>query len=569
MSDHASRPGTIYFINEAGEVLQRMVLTRSKSLLSVYEQATEKICGVWYRVPRKYRKLLYAEQMYVILVWGGSRQADLALAGTIVLLSTLSTEQFASVLEPSNEPNVLGAGGTAMISINAGEKPSIHMTFILTGLFYEEDKTKVPLNVRLESPSGQTIFSGSMIVDKVNHDHNVIEYQSMVSINVLRMLTRGPLNLFVESRHTRNILRITGKIIPHATCEVYQTVLTPLLASDSTPSINAMAWAYINYHGELVYNIRSDGLNDHATPLITLLDERVKPHKMEPLKLPSSMIGNTANGTLNRLKPRFIEAFYSNNLVIKIITNATSILSGKLIGRPVGGSRSSTEPMLLKSPITPDSSHLMLKSDNTTNLAHLAGMVWMSIDNECTVQYDITINDPNVQQDMELYLEDRPIDAPNAPLNVRLLKTFRADYVEGFIMKLSSGKLNVLERSHCILQVKGKMNKMLLLQGRLRGVKVPEHCHRAIGASGNSSTSTAMNDQGMNETPNKSTKCIHGDRDFEDGDFWQNNTATCRMCACIDRRVMCEPWLCPPLNCTSGEVQSERDGLCCPICAGE
>lgn len=555
VSDRAMRPRAIQYIDETGHILEEIPLLQSGNVQSIYQNVTGKVCGVWHRVPRDYRRLLRDEQMYAVLLWGGKYQSELALAGKIFKTAALKTELFTSLLEPSNDKNnlMVGAGGTAIVSISSGETSSIHMTLVLNGLFLEKELADVPLNIRLEaSDKRQTILNDSIIVKKVNYDYNMIEFQTPVSLQDLRLLTRGKLNLIVESRHHPNLLRIHGPIITRATCDIYQTVLAPT-SPESKTRTSGLAWTFINREGALVYNIRTDDLNLQENPLITLIDDSGK-RKTELQDLTPSLSFDNAIGVVDKLVPRAIESLYSNNLAINVATeNELNLVRGKLIGRPVADSRDSMEPILLK------------RSDPNAP-SHLVGMAWMGIDSECTVHYEITLNDYNAQQELELYLEDKPIEAPNAPINSRLLEEFRGEYAEGFVMGLPIFELAKLEKSVCYLQVKTKEDKQLLLKGRLRNVKVPGHCY-PVGADNNIPTVMSLNDHTDNEVPSIDTKCYHSGRFYDEGEQWQNGMETCSMCACVYGRTKCDKLECPPLNCKDDEYPTSRKDECCPVCA--
>jgi chordin len=66
VSEKAARPRAIQFIDNAGNILEEQSLIMPSngpnSTVSLYQNATGKICGVW-RLPRTYRRLLKEEQM--------------------------------------------------------------------------------------------------------------------------------------------------------------------------------------------------------------------------------------------------------------------------------------------------------------------------------------------------------------------------------------------------------------------------------------------------------------------------------------------------------------------------
>lgn len=502
--------------------------------------------------------LLRDEQMSVVLLWGGKFQSELALAGKISKYPALSTELFSSLLEAPFEKGVNdqmnGAGGTAIVSASSGATSSIHLTLVLNGLFYENEIADVPLNIRLESSEKkQSILEDSVIVKKINYDYNVIEFSSPVTTHDLRLLTRGKLNLIVESRKRPNILRIQGSILTRVTCEIYQTLLAPVSAESKTKS-SGLAWTFINRDGSLVYNIHTDDLNLQENPLITLVDDSVK-RKTELEDLTPSLSFNNAIGTLDKLGPRVLEPLYGNNLAINVATeNEQNLIRGKLIGRQLADARDSNEPILLK------------RLDANAP-AHLVGMAWISIDNECTLHYEITLNSYNSQQGLELYLEEKPIEAPNAPVTTKILDEFNGEYFEGFVMGMPWHELTKLESNVCYLQVKSKENGQHLLKGKLKSVKIPNHCYPSAADNNNIPTVLSPNDHTDNNVPSVDTKCYHSGRFYDEGEQWQNGMETCSMCACIYGRVKCDKLECPPLKCKDDDVKPPRKDECCPSCA--
>lgn len=94
-SGRRPRPTAIQFINYEGDILQEQTLG---PVSSVYQNSTSKVCGVWRRVPRDYRRLLRERKLYVSLLWGTGEHRQ-SLSGQIAWYHTLNTELFSSLLE--------------------------------------------------------------------------------------------------------------------------------------------------------------------------------------------------------------------------------------------------------------------------------------------------------------------------------------------------------------------------------------------------------------------------------------------------------------------------------------
>lgn len=242
-----------------------------------------------------------------------------------------------------------GSGGTAIVSTSSGVTSSIHLTLVLNGLFTADETSDVPLNIRLESvEKKQIIIEDIQRVKKPNHDINVIEISSPVSVYDLRMLTRGKLQIVVESRKRPEALRIQGNVVTRVSCELFQTLLSSHNTESKTKS-NGMAWLFMNKDGSLVYNIQTHNLNLSENPLITLTNDSGGKKNTELEDLTASLQMEYANGIVDRLGPRVLEPLYSGDLGINVATRTeTSLIKGKFIVRPVTDARDSHEPILLK-----------------------------------------------------------------------------------------------------------------------------------------------------------------------------------------------------------------------------
>lgn len=555
ISEKAARPRAIQFIDNTGNILEEHSLViPNNGPNSIYQNATGKICGVWRRVPRDYRKLLREDQINVVLIWGGKYQSELALAGPISKYPALSTELFSALLEPSpgtNPDQMAGSGGTAIVSTSSGVTSSIHLTLVLNGLFSSDETADVPLNIRLESvEKKQIIIEDIQRVKKPNYDINVIEVSSPVSVYDLRMLTRGKLQIIVESRKNPEGLRIQGNVVTRVSCELFQTLLSSHNSESKTKS-NGMAWLYMNKDGSLVYNIQTHNLNLIENPLITLTNDNGGKKNTELEDLTSSLQMDHAYGVVDRLGPRVLEPLYSGNLGINVATKTeTSLIRGKFSVRPVTDSRDAQEPILLKR----IGDHVPL---------HSVGMAWIAVDSDCNLHYDISVAGiSNHFYPLQAYLLDMPMEVYGAPVNRRLLEEFNGNHLEGFVLSIPSNDLAKLESSVNFLEIVSKDSNNLL-KSKLKPIKVPNSCY-PIYTDNEVGGGIATPADNANQ-PSSDTKCYHSNRFYDDGEQWYSAIESCTVCACNNRRVKCDSIKCPPLKCKK-EDQVQRKGDCCPTC---
>jgi chordin len=437
-----------------------------------------------------------------------------------------------------------GAGGTAIVSTSSGATSSIHLTLVFNGLFANDEISDVPLNIRLESVEKRQIIIDEMQrVKKPNHDVNVIEVSSPVSPYDLRMLTRGKLQIIVESRKRPEALRIQGNVITRVACELFQTPLSSH-NPDAKTKASGMAWLYLNKDGALVYNIVTNNLNMADNPLITLTNDGGKKNT-ELEDLTSSLASDRATGVVDKLGPRVLEPLYNGDLGINVATKTeTSLIRGKFSVRQVTDARDSEEPTLL-----------LRAGDVAPN--HAVGMAWMAVDNDCNLHYDVSLAGVSNQfHPLQLNLLDMPLDIYNAPRNNRLLEEFTSNHLEGFVLGLPVNDLLKLSSHINFIEIKSKNQN--LLSSRMKSVKIPQHCI----TNDNGSDVNVLRD-GAKIIDASSPKCFDSNRFWEDGEQW--NSDACKICSCNNRQINCEPIKCPPLKCRK-EEQLKRKGECCPVC---
>lgn len=281
ISERAARPRALQFLSPDGTILEEHVLSSPGGHVnSIYQNNTRKICGIWRRLPREYRKLLKEEKLYVGLVWG-----DFILTGQLSKFVALGSELFSSLLEPAAGTNLAwmqGAGGTAIVSTSITVSPSVHIAAIFNGLFIPEETFDVPIKITLALEGKQTILEETIKVRKPTPEINLVEVSSPVSPSDLRLLTRGKLVLSLSSVSKPNALKLTGNVITKITCELFQSALTsPTSDKNHHNQAAGLAWLYLNNDGSLVYNIQVERLKAEETPVFVTLVETGTKRKTE------------------------------------------------------------------------------------------------------------------------------------------------------------------------------------------------------------------------------------------------------------------------------------------------
>lgn len=460
ISDKAARPRSLQFVNKEGTILEEFVLSSEGGYVtSVYQNATRKVCGVWRRLPKDYRRLLKDENMYVVLVWG-----EFTVSGQVKKYVALGTELFSSLLEPAPTSNSLlmeGAGGTAIVSTSTVVSPSIHIAIVFNGIFMPDETHEVPVEVTLSlEEKNQTILKERIRVKKPAHELNEIEISSPVSPSDLRLLTRGRLVLSVASVSKPNALRLNGNVVTKTSCELFQTTLSSA-ASDkgfNHRGVSGLAWLYLNNEGSLVYNVQVDGLYDESV-FITLVDVTSK-RKMELEDLSRSFNNGWANGTVDKLSPKVLEPLYSGNLGVNVATvKDGSLIKGKLNAKLVADARDAPAPVLLK-------------REDYNLPSSAVGIAWLTIDNECHLHYDVTLSGlGSNDRHLQLYMDLLPMIAPGAPVTTRLLDEFQGMQVEGSPTEpLPKEELDLLDSGVGFIKIKDSKTYETLLAATLKQV---------------------------------------------------------------------------------------------------
>lgn len=222
---------------------------------------------------------------------------------------------------------------------------------------------------------------------------NTIEVRSAVKTTDLRLLARGRLELVISSRHHPQY-RLQGDVTTRVACDIFQATISSAeaeeamgesgdgvapassLAITSPTTTSGLAWMYLARDGSLLYNVRLDELD---APLLGLSLVSGRGRRRQDLEdLTPSFRSGWANGSLDRLSPRELEQLYTGELSVNVATaERDSLVRGRLTAHPAA------DPRLADSP-------LLLKRADTNTPASLVGVAWIAVDNECSLQYEVS-----------------------------------------------------------------------------------------------------------------------------------------------------------------------------------
>ncbi|KAK6620324.1 hypothetical protein RUM44_006725 [Polyplax serrata] len=552
LNKNTPRPRTIQFINYRGDLLEEQNLPATGS---VYQNSTSKVCGVWRRIPREYKRLLRDETLYVALLWGN----NLALSGQIARLKALNTEQFSALLTPPYsdlvEPD---GGGTAIISTLASP-PTVHVSLVFNGVFLPDDVADVPLTVRLENTEkGYVIFEEIIRVQKPSHTINAEEVKSLISMNELRMITRGKYSISISSRQKPELYYISGSITTRTSCEIFQAPLSPSSEPDGLdaqetismlspfPPSSGMAWLYVNRDGSITYNAQITDLQE--PPVFTLTPTGKGKKTLDTQQFSPTHVSNgLATGTLDKLSPKLLEFLYAGELSLSVSSARTGrVVKGMLNSRPVAGAVDSKAPALLK----------RVQGKKTSDLT---GMAWLSIDFDCDLYYEVQLSGTGAEfRSYQLFLEDTPMVAPNSPVSKRHLEDFNGTFLEGFT-QLTPQELLRMDTGVCFFEIKDLLTGAVLLRADMKQLKIPVEC-LSYTSDNDVPSFVSMSSHRTMEIK----KCYHEGIFYDEGSQWRHPRDPCKMCHCLRGKEKCDDVVCPQLSCPNKIKLSSRD--CCPTC---
>ncbi|XP_066589838.1 dorsal-ventral patterning protein Sog [Prorops nasuta] len=543
LSSGTPRPKHVQFVDGGGSILEEQTL---EAVGGLYQNATGKLCGVWRRVPRDYRKLLREERLHVTLSWGPQSY----LTGQLSRYRALATEQFSALMEPVSLSSVSGGGATAIVSASSASAPSIHVALVFNGVFLPTDVSDVPLVVQLEHlEKDYVVLREEIYVRKPSDELNFAEVRSAISGADLRLLARGKLSISLISSRDPLGLRLVGSVGPRATCDLYQTLLTP-----EGPSVSSgLAWAFLDRAGALRYGVQLVGLEEES-PLVTLVDDGGK-RRTELEDLTPSLLGEVANGSLDRPGPRLLEPLFNGELSVVAASHVGTVLRGRLQQRPVADAKDSPAPVLLRRPGV-DPVH-----------PGPVGLVWIAIDLDCALHYELEMTGfpEAIDQDrsFHLYLETMPLLVQGAPVARRLLEEFNGYSLEGSVTGLSPVELYRIESGIGFLEVTDKNDNRLL--------KAPFKARAPLSCLPHYADNDVASVVAYNLQPPQSEletgACFHGTRFYEDGTQWTSSSDPCSMCHCHRGLAKCDPVPCPNLPCAPAKRIKPGPKQCCPICA--
>ncbi|KAG8193954.1 hypothetical protein JTE90_011504 [Oedothorax gibbosus] len=569
------RPTSIRFTSEEGNILEEHIIPPTS-----HHTQNSKVCGVWRKVPKVYRRLLQKDKLLFVLVTPA--YPDGMLAGRVLKHNAINTEAYGSLLLPdmSSPGDVLGSGGMAHIFPVADN--AIHVSLGFNGIFTSKDARDSPLVVSLlsEELDGrmEPITEVSITLPKAHPDYNHATVKLDLAPGVQDRLASGRLELRITSKDGQR--RHKGRIVPKVTCNVFQAVVTTPEWTDYTkdPVIGFMILdigqdGFINYKLHL-----SDGNLDSVTvKLETEVETPGGIQKNVLQQVVQNLTDSWGNGTFRHRANQAVEMLLSDDLVVSVYADAPNVIR---VPEDGATERSRIDRIELRGQIRQRLYTDALLNDTPVLLSGInstaGGIAWLSVDRECVLHYQVSVSGlESGEKHLLEMLQVRP-GKHNQPMQ-RVLKRFEGEQVDDVVDDLDGRGLSMLQAGYTFLVVTSKMpgkTKMVHLRAQIQELSTPGEClprydvssmqrgGGAIHGVGGGAYMDGYNDVYGTDSPNN---CLYEDALYDDGAQWKAEHQECSMCSCQRGRVVCERSVCPEPVCDNPMT---IPGECCPFCPG-
>lgn len=547
----ASPVTSILITNEEGYIVQEHEVA-NKNTLSV-DNSTQ-VCAVWTKVPKVYRRLLQKEKLHISLVTA-SHPTGL-VQGRITQSTRLEPEVFSSLMVP--DPSVketLGGGGVAAISPSRAD---IHVTVMFNGIFALTDARDVVVKLSLLAGMGgeSTVVATSEItLPKIHVSLNTASVKLTLSPEQQPLMVAGELSMRLTSPDGKR--HIQGPVIVRPTCNIFQAVLTAETSNSGFAVLN------VNQDGSISYQAYASGMNN--APMLVVL-ETDSPADNEVRTMASSykppFAYHWTNGTFTRGTSQVLEMLLTDDLTFKVLSEGQSELRGRVKQRLYSDAFLSEAPVLLMS------------EGNSS----AAGQAWLSVDRSCRLHYSVFVSglDAGERHLLEL-LEITPAYnvMPSARSVQRVLQRITGDELEDTLEEPSAATLHRLSggSSYLLVTSKAGKSKQVELRGHIRDIHIPDNCLPELAkvrVPGGVPDRTYPSDEGAENNEiyriESNHKCYYDGEVFDDGAQWTARHEECVMCSCQRGRLVCDPVVCPAVQCPNPVT---LPGECCPTCQDE
>ncbi|CAN8016245.1 unnamed protein product, partial [Ixodes persulcatus] len=307
------------------------------------------------------------------------------------------------------------------------------------------------------------------------------------------------------------------------------------------------------------------------------------------------------NGTFSRGTSQVLEMLLTDDLTFKVLSEGQSELRGRVKQRlysdaflsgehalspgkngkralvygntwssivPETDDVSAREPLVAPQAETP----VLLMSEGNSSAA---GQAWISVDKSCRLHYSVFVSglEPTDRHLLEL-LEISPVMhvMPSARSVQRVLQKISGDELEDTLEEPSPATLYRLSggSSYLLVTSKSGKSKQVELRGHIRDIQIPDNClpdlEKSVGTVRGFASDFSGGENNEIYRIESNHKCYYDGEVFDDGAQWTARHEECVMCSCQRGRLVCDPVVCPVVQCANPVT---LPGECCPTCQDE
>ncbi|KAK1162398.1 chordin-like [Acipenser oxyrinchus oxyrinchus] len=544
-------PSRVKFIDRDGNIVFEYFVPRTAS------PESNMICGIWSNLQKSHIRLLKSEQLHVTMLTTANQGEE--IHGKLIKHRALFAETFSSII--TSDAEHAGMGGIAMLTLSDVEN-NLHFILMFEGLLERREKERSIVPIRVELLYHRHVLR-EIRANVTSHDPDFAEVLTNLNNREMFWLSRGQLEIAVATEG-KNPRRISGYITGKKSCDTIQSVLSSGDALTPTKT-GAVGSATLTLHdnGTLEYQIQVAGVASKVTGVTIETKPRRRSRRNVLFDMTADYSEGRVVGTWERLNARDIHMLLQNELFLNVATSEYE--EGELRGQISSLLYSGLQARLQELPV-PLAGQFVSPPVRTS----AAGHVWVSVDENCHLHYEIVVSGLRKSDDVTLnahlhgFAEIGELHDSSRE-HKRLLKGFYGSQAEGVLKDLSMELLRHLDKGTAFIQVSTKVNP----RGEIRGrVHVPNSCESGPASRIDDAHFDLTSFEEVKLDPEEIKKdpssCFFEGQFRAHGSHWAPDyDKKCTVCTCQKRTVICDPIICPVLDCANVVHLEDK---CCPVC---
>ncbi|KAJ8022077.1 Chordin [Holothuria leucospilota] len=506
------------------------------------ESAQGKICGVWADLRGEHLQKLRTSQMFVTIVTKQRNSGE--VKGRIVFHRAFASESFSTLLTTPRKKSpvnpLLGNGGIVSMSVS-NDDSNVVLVALLDGLVESNTDRHGDINVTLYlRKKSEILFSTTSTI--YNGSRELITVLERLPKSVRKWFSRGQLNFRMEISGQRGVL--TGFITPFATCNTLHAVLSGSEALERPKVLSATGSAIITIasNGVVGYKVLLSGLRARRVVAITLEAETRNPNRRRIIADIFDGYEDNDDGTgvaigeYTKPKPKEIQMLFQGRVFVNVATDQYMIseLRGRITQLPYNAvlNRETELPIQLSG-----------DAFDPPVATAAAGHAWMAFDQSCRLHYEIAVRGLD-NEASHAFAQMGYYESGEAQLS-RSLNPFLGDLTSGVIQDLDENFIEKMQEGLAYVQISTKSH----MNGEIRGqVIFPTACEQNPVVPGTDPDA-----------------CFFEGLYRPSGSKWraEYDRTGCTTCVCEKGAVICDPILCPSVDCDDAIT---LPGECCPSC---